>query len=110
MNEVKEMRGELPSNRAEVRKLNAAEREAEKAKKEEQFKGVVARLGNTADGQFFFRWLMKECGFAEPILGINPANGEIDEKRTLYQAMRLNLYVKVRKYLTLKTLMEVEHE
>lgn len=110
MNQVKEMRGTLPSEIAKQRQETAAAREAEKQKQDETLKGVVARIGETPDGKIFFRWLKNECGFGEAILGINPVNGEIDEKRTLYQAMRLNLYTKVRKYLPVKTLMEVEHE
>ena len=105
---TKDSKGVLPSDRAKTKEQAAAELEEQRNQFEKEFKGVVGRLGNTPDGQFFFRWLKGECGFGEPILAINPVNGDIDERRTLYAAMRLNLYLKVRKYFQLISLNEIE--
>jgi hypothetical protein len=101
---------ELPSDRAIRVATEKAEEKKQRDAKEGELRGAVARLASTGDGVIFLRWLKHECGFGESYLGLNPANGEIDEKRTTYAAMRLNLYWKVRKYLPLKQLIEVEHE
>jgi hypothetical protein len=107
---VKEFKGTLPSKKAEELAQRAATQEQEKNSKEAAFKSAVARLANTEDGRTLLRWLKNECGFGDSYLGVNPSNGEIDPLRTTYAAMRLNLWWKIRKYLPLKQLIEVEHE
>lgn len=107
---MKKDKSELPSDRATREALERVEERKQRDAKEGELRGAIARLSATADGKIFLRWMKHECGFGESILGVNPVNGELDEKRTIYAAMRLNLYTKVRKYLPLKQLIEVEHE
>ena len=98
----------LPSERAGARR-EAEIQTAERIQQErDKLRGVLRRIGETPDGKEFFRWLRNECGAAQPILGAT--NGAIDEKATLYQAMRLNLWIKVRRELSFNILKEVEYE
>lgn len=102
--------GELPSAKAERKTKEAREREEEKKAREQQLRRDLAMTFKTAHGLRVLKFLMNECGFGSPILGANPASGEIDEKRTVYAAMRLNLYIKIRKLLPFSILKEVEYE
>lgn len=97
-----------PSERDLLRKEKAAQAEATAQAHTEQLKGVLRRIGETEDGKYLFRWLRKECGGDTPILGAT--NGQIDKDATLYQAMRLNLWIKVRRLLSFNILKEIEYE
>lgn len=61
---------------------------------------------SSPDGLIVLDWIRKQCGHNEPILAATA--GQIDANATLYQAMRLNLYLAIRKHLPKETLMEVE--
>lgn len=97
-----------PSERQGVRDKQDQEREAARGAEAEKLKGVLRRIGETEDGKYFYRWLRQECGGDQAILGA--IHGQIDEKATMYQAMRLNLWIKVRKLLSFNILKEVEYE
>lgn len=97
-----------PSERADKIKEKEQEREQAATEQKDRLKGVLRRIGETDDGKFFYRWLREECGGGVPILGA--MQGQIDEKATLYQAMRLNLWIKVRRLLSFNILKEVEYE
>lgn len=97
-----------PSQRPEIRQAQEQERNDAQREREEKLKGVLRRIGETEDGKFFYRWLRQECGGDQAILGA--IHGQIDEKATLYQAMRLNLWIKVRRLLSFNILKEVEYE
>lgn len=99
---------QLPSKRTEELARVAAEKEQERERLESEFRGVISRLSATDDGKYLFRWLKKESGFGDAYLGLNPSTGEIDPQRTVYAAMRQNLYLKVRKSIPVKQLLEVE--
>lgn len=101
-------KAELPSDRAERKKRETKEREEEKRQAEESLRGAMSRCFGTEDGLVVLGWIRKQCLHNEPILGANPISGEIDPYRTLYQAMRLNLYISIRRYLPFKILREVE--
>lgn len=96
-----------PSIRAEKKAETEAERKAAQQEQQDRIKRAMQATFNTPDGLIVLNWLKDECMFGKPILGAL-ANG-IDEKATLYQAMRLNLYLKVRSFLTFEILKEVEY-
>lgn len=100
-------RKDLPSERADIRVAQEKELEAAKLQRETRLRNAMAITFNTPDGLIVLEWLKKECQFGEPILGA--MQGAIDEKATLYQAMRLNLYLKVRSFLPFEILKEVEY-
>lgn len=108
MSDVKENRAELPSAKAKKLLEKAAEKEA-RQKQEEEIRGALARLSDTADGKTFLRWLKNECGWGNSYLALNGVTGTIDKELTVYQAIRLNLWWKVRRKLPIKQLIEVEH-
>lgn len=99
----------LPSEKAEQKAEDKNRRQLDEKAKAEQLRRDMAMTFKTAHGLRVLDWLMKECQFGEPILGVNPATQEICADRTLYQAMRLNLYIKIRKMLPFNILKEVEY-
>lgn len=102
------MRNTPPSERPAARQAQEQTATEQQREAQEKLKGVLRRIGETDDGKIFFRWLRQECGGDQAILGA--IHGQIDEKATLYQAMRLNLWIKVRKLLSFNILKEVEYE
>lgn len=97
-----------PSARAAA-KENSPQTETEAAQaKLEALRSSWRRVGETEDGKAIIRWLRNECGGDQSILGA--IHGQIDEKATMYQAMRLNLWIKVRRMLTFNILKEIEYE
>lgn len=101
-------KSKLPSERAADNDAERQRRIDEKNDGEEKLRRAFASTFNTPDGLIVLDWLMRECQFGEPILGI--MQGKIDRDATLYQAMRLNLYLKIRSYLSFNILKEVEYE
>jgi hypothetical protein len=97
-----------PSQRAAAK----AEKEATVTETALKQKDILIRamrtVFNTPEGLIVLAWLYDECGANKPILGA--MGGAIDEKATLYQAMRLNLWLKIRTMLNFNILKEVEYE
>lgn len=105
---VTRKKDEPPSVRAErIEAERQRIKENEKAEAD-RIKRSLRRAFSTKDGLVALDWLRRECGFGEPILGAD-SNGDIDPERTVYGAMRLNLYLKLRKQLTFNILKEVEY-
>lgn len=96
----------LPSDRADKRAEDDQSRKEKQLEQSERLTRAMRATFNTPDGLIVLNWLKEECMFGKPILGAMA--GGIDEKATLYQAMRLNLYLKVRSMLTFEILKEVE--
>lgn len=101
-------RDELPSKRAEREALEKAELADKRNAEQVRLRGAMHRVFKGPDGKIVLEWLMRECGYGHPIIGAN-AMGDIDEKRTLYGAFRLNLWWKLRKLLPINILKEVEY-
>ena len=97
----------LPSQRGEQRSLNEQELKEKQLEQAERLKRAMRVTFSSPDGLIVLEFIKKECQFGEPILGA--IAGQIDEKATLYQAMRQNLYLKIRKMLTFNILKEVEY-
>lgn len=100
-------KGELPSEVARKRKEDLEKNRVEAEAQANKLRGAMRRVFSTGDGQVVLQWLHDECLHNKPILGV--MNGHIDEKATVYQAMRLNLYLKIRSFLTVEILKEVEY-
>lgn len=101
-------KNELPSARAERKVEEKTNLEKQKRAAEDQLRKDLAMTFRTAHGQRALLFIMKECGFGNPIVGADH-RGDIDEKRTTYGALRLNLYLKLRKLLPVSILKEVEY-
>lgn len=99
---------ELPSVRSERETKEKAETRAKQTEEADRFKRDLAMTFRSPHGLRVLKWLHDECGFGQPILGAN-ALGDIDKERTVYGAMRLNLYIKLRKLLPFNILKEVEY-
>lgn len=101
-------RGKLPSKKAEDAQAQASELKEKIEQKDAELRGAIARLSATPDGKFFLTWLRLECGFGNSYLAFNNASQTIDKEMTTYQAIRLNLWWKIRKYLPIKNRIEIE--
>lgn len=99
----------LPSEKAEEKIKEKTRQQNEAHEREQLLRRDMIATFRTAHGIRVLTWLMKECNFGDAILGANPVSGDLDEKRTMYQAMRLNLYIKIRKMLPFNILKEVEY-
>lgn len=97
---------ELPSEKAERKAKEKSKKESEKEAEESRLRGAMARTFSTDDGIIVLRWLRDQCGHNKPVLGA--LGGKIDPDATVYQAMRLNLYLTLRGYLDKRILMEIE--
>lgn len=102
------MKSELPSLKAERKLIEKKELEQAKKKAEDKLRGHLVRTFKTTDGIETLRWLHDQCGFGKPILGADKDG--LSEKITVYNAMRLNLYLELRKHLPFNVLKEVEYE
>lgn len=98
----------LPSEIAENKRKVASDMEDKRKVEAERLHSAMINTFQTEHGKTVLKWLMAECGFGKPILGANA--GQIDRDATLYNAMRMNLYLAIRKHLPIKLLNEVEHD
>lgn len=103
---AQDLRFKPPSERAEAKDKSVLEKKESAQEAADRLQQAMNMTFNTPHGLVVLNWLRKECGHNEPIL--SAVQGNIDEKATLYQAMRLNLYLKLRKMLNKEIIMEVE--
>ncbi len=99
-----------PSQKADARKELEEKNRAKLQAQHEDLQKSMRIVFASPDGQVVLKWLRDQCHHNQPILGVNPATQEIDPNRTLYQVMRMNLYLQIRKFLTFDILKEVEYE
>ena len=59
---------QLPSEKAEQKKLRRTEIDEEKRQREEMLRGAFARIAQTNDGVIVLRWFMQECGWGVRLL------------------------------------------
>ena len=100
------MKTELPSIKAEIKAAELKRIKAERLEADKKLRGHMQRTFGTADGLAVLKWIHDQCGHNQPVLGA--ANGQINSEITVYNAMRLGLYLEIRKHLTIKQLKEVE--
>jgi hypothetical protein len=86
-------------------KLNAEEiKEKEKARLTRAFRECFA----SESGMIVLKWIMTQCCYQISEVSANPATGEINEKASLYNAIRRTLYIRIRKFLHRDILTQVE--
>lgn len=102
------MEKKLPSTKTAERAEKKQQIEEQQKEAREKLERAMRETFASPSGQIVLKWLHDECQFARPILGA--VSGQIDRDATLYQAMRLNLYLKVRSFLTFNILKEIEYE
>lgn len=64
---------------------------------EAQLRAVLARLGETDDGVFILRHIMRVCGFHSTNVRLTP-NG-IDKDAMLYHEAQRNIYLALRRFI-----------
>lgn len=102
------MRGLLPSERGALRDKQDEERKKALTEAQDTLKRNLRIVGSTPEGLYVLSWLRDQCQGGQPILGA--VNGQMDEKATMYQAMRLNLWISIRRLLNFNILKEIEYE
>jgi len=92
----------------------AKEREAkrlEQAKREErEMKNAFMAVAKTAQGQKVLTYIMTMCGFKESSLVGDPVKGLIQDRGTLYNEARRNVYIELRKLIPVTYLNIIEAE
>lgn len=79
-------------------------------KKVKILKRDFAIATGTPEGIIFARYIMELCGFFQSDVIMNPKTREINERATLYNCMRSNLWLEVRSLLPKKTRVKIENE
>ncbi len=82
----------------------------ENDKKKRLLKRDFAIATSTPEGQNFARYILELCGFFQSDVIMNPETREINEKSTLYNCMRSNLWLEIRQLIPAKTLKKIEFE
>lgn len=101
-------KAELPSAKSERQAKEKVELTERINDEQLQLRRAFAMTFKTQHGKVVLHWLMKECGYNNFIIGAD-YRGDIDEKRSTFGAMRLNLYIRLRKLLPVHILQEVEY-
>lgn len=65
-------------------------------------------LFNNAEGKFFLRWLMDQCGYQKISCVLNAAQNEISPIATVHDDARRSIYLELRKYIKPEVLYHVE--
>ena len=107
---MQDKRTMLPSERAAKKTEDDLIRDAQRQEQDNRLTNAMRQTFNTPEGKIVLKWLADQCQFGKPILGANMSQGTIDPTATLYQAMRLNLYLSIRQRLTFDILKEVEYD
>lgn len=68
------------------------------------------RTFGTRDGKIVLQWIMKLCGWDQSPICMDPTSREINDRSTLHDAARQNVYRQIRSYLTSDVLCEVEFD
>jgi len=79
-----------------------------RAKAQMQLQKDMCETFATEHGKRVLTWLKDQCCYQISEITANPATGEINEKATLYNAIRRTLYMRLRKFLHRDILSQVE--
>ena len=66
-------------------------------------------LFDNPDGERFLKWLHQQCGYDMPSIVVDPQSHEINNKMTIYNEARRNVWMQLRKLLKKETLIKVEY-
>ena len=81
-----------------------------KSKKIKLLKRDIAIATSTPEGKIFARLIMELCGFFKSDVTMNPKTMEINERSTLYNCMRSNIWLEIRAMIPVKNLKKIEYE
>lgn len=84
----------------------------EKVKKQKERKLIsdMNQCFATGAGMNVLRWIMNECGIFAPPLIIDRQTWDVKEKAMIYNAGRVDLYLRIRKHLDPSITMPVENQ
>ena len=71
---------------------------------------VFAEVCAKDTGIIIIRHLMDLCGYQKVSVVGNPATGDIQDRGTLYNEARRNLYLEIRRLIPLRYLRQIEHK
>lgn len=97
-----------PSERSEKQSQTEAERVRIIQARESALREDFTRTFQTESGKRVLAWFKERSGFAIPSLAADK-EGNIDPLKTTFNAMELNMYLAIRRYIPTNILMEVEY-
>ena len=71
-------------------------------------RGAVNRIAASPDGQIFLNLIMRECGYQEPSLVLNPQTMDVNINTMIINEALRGLYVKLRRMIPDQYLKEIE--
>lgn len=74
-------------------------KEKSEGQKERRIAADMNEVFATGAGMNVLRWIMDECGFLKPSVVYNKETYDVQDKATVYNEARRNLYLRLRKYL-----------
>ena len=78
------------------------------AKRTSQLKDIFSEVCATAEGILAFRYVMEICGYQQVSITGDPATGDIQDRGTLYNEARRNVYLELRKIIPNQFLKKIE--
>lgn len=85
-------------------------KEKEQTQKDAKLRADLNQVFATGAGMNVLRWLMDECGFLKPSVVYNKETFEVQDKATVYNEARRNLYLRIRRYLSPSITTPVENK
>lgn len=76
----------------------------------EKLKRAFDTVAETPAGLMVLRYLMKDCGFGQTSLVMNPQSFEINTIGSIYNEARKDVYIRIRKFLNKENLQKIEYE
>ena len=91
----------------------AAEADSKRIKETQErmtqlMRGAVNRIAASPDGQIFLNLIMRECGYQEPSLVLNPQTMDVNINTMIINEALRGLYVKLRRMIPDQYLKEIE--
>ncbi len=96
----------LPEARRKSKAIQQKKLEEVRKKYAIDFADICAK----AEGRNVLRYIMNQCGYQKPSVVVDPTTGEINDRSTLYNEARRNLYLDLRKFIPTRLLKKIEFE
>lgn len=77
-------------------------------KRESDTRRAYVQVAKTEAGRLVFRDLMRQCGFLDPSVNVDPTTGSILTDNTVYNEARRNLWLTTRKRIPVENLVKIE--
>ncbi len=81
-----------------------------RASQVKQMKKVVAVASSNAEGIILLRHIMDLCGFTKFSVTMNPQTQEVNDKATLYNEARRNVWLEIRNLIPVTARKKIEYE